>query len=46
MFAAIELEQPLWRISRHTALYPEHLRLPAEVTRLPSWTGSKAETQA
>ncbi len=32
LFAATELEQPLWRISRHTGLYPEHLRLPAEVT--------------
>jgi glutathione S-transferase len=32
LFAATELEQPLWRISRHTALYPEHLRLPAEVS--------------
>ena len=31
LFAATELEQPLWRISRHTALYPEPLRLPAEV---------------
>jgi glutathione S-transferase len=31
LFTATELEQPLWRISRHTALYPEHLRLPAEV---------------
>src|SRR5215475_9682693 len=30
-FAATELEQPLWRISRHTALYPEDARLPAEV---------------
>jgi glutathione S-transferase len=32
LFAATELEQPLWRISRHTMLYPEHLRLPAEVS--------------
>jgi glutathione S-transferase len=32
LFAATELEQPLWRILRHTALYPEHLRLPAEVS--------------
>ena len=32
LFAATELEQPLWRISRHTALYPENLRLPAEVS--------------
>ena len=31
LFAATELEQPLWRISRHTALYPEHLRLPGDV---------------
>jgi glutathione S-transferase len=31
LFSATELEQPLWRISRHTSLYPEHLRLPAEV---------------
>jgi glutathione S-transferase len=31
MFAATELEQPLWRISHHTALYPEERRLPAEV---------------
>ena len=32
LFAATELEQPLWRISRHTALYPEHERLPGDVT--------------
>jgi glutathione S-transferase len=32
LFAATELEQPLWRIARHTMIYPEHLRLPAEVT--------------
>jgi glutathione S-transferase len=32
LFAATELEQPLWRITRHTALYPEHLRLTAEVS--------------
>jgi glutathione S-transferase len=31
MFAATELEQPLWRIARHTALYPEDRRLPADV---------------
>jgi glutathione S-transferase len=31
LFTATELEQPLWRIARHTKLYPEHLRLPAEV---------------
>jgi glutathione S-transferase len=32
LFTATELEQPLWRITHHTALYPEHLRLPAEVS--------------
>jgi glutathione S-transferase len=31
LFAATELEQPLWRISRHTALYPEERRLPSDV---------------
>ena len=30
-FAATELEQPLWRITRHTSLYPEARRLPAEI---------------
>jgi glutathione S-transferase len=31
MFTATELEQPLWRISKHTNLYPEKDRIPAEV---------------
>lgn len=31
MFAVTELEQPLWRISRHTAIYPPDKRLPAEI---------------
>jgi glutathione S-transferase len=31
LFAATELEQPLWRIARHTALYPEEQRLPGDV---------------
>jgi glutathione S-transferase len=31
MFTATELEQPLWRMSRHTRLYPEDRRLPADV---------------
>ena len=31
LFAATELEQPLWRIARHTSLYPETKRLPADV---------------
>jgi glutathione S-transferase len=31
MFAVTELEQPLWRITRHTMLYPEDERLPQDV---------------
>src|SRR5215510_10242720 len=31
LFTTTELEQPLWRISRHTALYPEDQRLPGDV---------------
>jgi hypothetical protein len=31
MFAMTELEQPLWRITRHTMLYPEDKRLPRDV---------------
>jgi glutathione S-transferase len=31
MFAVTELEQPLWRIAKHTALYPEDKRLPADI---------------
>ena len=31
LFTATELEQPLWRITRHTSLYPEARRLPAEI---------------
>lgn len=31
MFTVTELEQPLWRISKHTNLYPEKDRIPAEV---------------
>jgi glutathione S-transferase len=31
LFTVTELEQPLWRISRHTALYPKEKRLPGEV---------------
>jgi glutathione S-transferase len=32
LFVVTELEQPLWRITRHSSLYPEHLRLPAEIS--------------
>jgi glutathione S-transferase len=31
LFTATELEQPLWRITRHTTLYPEARRLPEDV---------------
>jgi glutathione S-transferase len=31
LFTATELEQPLWRITRHTRLYPDEKRLPGEV---------------
>lgn len=31
LFTATELDQPLWRIARHTRLYPERQRLPAEI---------------
>ncbi|MFN8601595.1 MAG: glutathione S-transferase family protein [Candidatus Binatia bacterium] len=33
LFAATELEQPLWRIARNTAIYPENERLPADVEK-------------
>ncbi len=31
MFAMTELEQPLWRITRHTALLPQEKRLPQDI---------------
>jgi glutathione S-transferase len=31
LFAVTELEQPLWRITRHTRIYPEERRLPADI---------------
>jgi glutathione S-transferase len=31
MFAVTELEQPLWRITKNTVLYPEDKRLPADI---------------
>lgn len=31
LFAVTELEQPLWRITRHTFLYPQDKRLPADI---------------
>lgn len=32
LFTATELEQPLWRIARHTHVYPPEKRLAAEIT--------------
>jgi len=32
LFTATELEQPLWRIAHHTFIYPEELRLSAEIS--------------
>jgi len=31
LFTATELEQPIWRIARHTSLYPPEKRLAAEI---------------
>ena len=31
LFTATELEQPVWRIARHTNVYPIEKRLPAEI---------------
>jgi glutathione S-transferase len=31
LFTTTELEQPLWRIARHTNLYPPEKRLPGEI---------------
>lgn len=31
LFAVTELEQPLWRIAKHTFLYPEDKRLPEDI---------------
>ena len=31
LFAATELEQPLWRITRNTLVYPEDQRLPGDI---------------
>jgi glutathione S-transferase len=31
LFTATELEQPLWRITRHSSLYPVNERIPADV---------------
>jgi glutathione S-transferase len=31
LFTATELEQPLWRVAKHTSLYPHEVRLPADI---------------
>ncbi|HNB27496.1 MAG TPA: glutathione S-transferase family protein [Alphaproteobacteria bacterium] len=31
LFAMTELEQPLWRMAKHSFLYPEHKRLPQDI---------------
>jgi len=31
LFATTALEQPLWRMAKHTSIYPQEKRLPAEV---------------
>lgn len=31
LFAVTELEQPLWRIAKHTTIFPEQDRIPADV---------------
>lgn len=32
-FLVTEIEQPLWRIARNTAIYPEDVRIPADIER-------------
>lgn len=43
LFAATELEQPLWRIARHTTLYPEDRRLPGDVVLAREEFGAMAD---
>ena len=43
LFAATELEQPLWRIARHTNLYPEDQRLPGDIVLARSEFKAMAE---
>lgn len=31
LFTATELEQPLWRMAKHSVIYPEDRRLPADI---------------
>jgi glutathione S-transferase len=43
MFTVTELEQPLWRINRHEALYPEDRRVPADTPVARQDFGEMAE---
>jgi glutathione S-transferase len=43
LFTTTELEQPLWRIRRHTAVYPRDKRLPGEVTLASDEFGAMAK---
>jgi glutathione S-transferase len=43
LFTATELEQPLWRITRHTVLYPEAKRLPGDVALARAEFTAKAQ---
>jgi glutathione S-transferase len=43
LFAVTELEQPLWRITRNTVLYPKELRLPGDVEQAGSEFRAMAE---
>lgn len=43
LFAATELEQPLWRIARHTTLYPEDRRLPGDMVLAREEFGAMAD---
>jgi hypothetical protein len=42
MFAVTELEQPLCRISKHTALYAEDKRLQGDIGRAEKLSSAKA----
>lgn len=43
LYTATELEQPLWRITRHANIYPENKRSPAEIALAREDFGPAAE---
>jgi glutathione S-transferase len=43
LFTVTELEQPLWRIARHTSLYPKEERLPQDIALARRDFGSMAQ---